>query len=341
MNSRIIKTGLASFGMSGRIFHAPFIEHNPDYELTAILERTKNISSDSYPNSTVVRSFEDILNTDIELVIINTPSYLHYEMCKQALLAGKNVVVEKPFTSTVEEAEELIKLAETKELLITVYHNKRLEGDIQTIKKIIEEKQLGELEEITLQLRRFRPQLGPKKWKETNFPAAGLLYDIGAHFIDTFLYLFGTPRNIISDLQVQRKEGIVNDYFDITFEYDGYKARMISDMLTENKDYPTIEIKGSKGEFIKFGHDPQESKLASGKWDWSTIGKDNPANYGLTTISSIKQPVVTEEGNYALFYENLAKNIDTHENLLVSAQEGLEVIKLIKEIEKLSLINTK
>ena len=139
MSSNVIKTGLASFGMSGRIFHAPFIDYNPDFELTVILERTKNISSQTYPNSKIVRSFEELLDSDISLVIINTPSYLHFEMCKQALNAGKNIVVEKPFTSTVKEAEELIKLAKAKQLLITVYHNKRLEGDVLTVKKIIEQ----------------------------------------------------------------------------------------------------------------------------------------------------------------------------------------------------------
>ena len=334
MSSKIIKTGLASFGMSGRIFHAPFIEHNPAYELTIILERTKNISSNTYPNATIVRSFEDLLNSNISLVIINTPSYLHFEMCKQALLAGKNVVVEKPFTSTVKEAEELIKLAALKKLLITVYHNKRLEGDILTVKKIIDQNTIGNLQEITLQLRRFRPEPGPKKWKESNYPASGLLYDIGAHFIDVFLYLFGKPKNIISDLQVQRKEGIVNDFFDITFEYNGFKARMISDFLTETTDYPTIQLKGSLGKFIKKGHDPQEQRLSSGNWELSTIGIDIPENYGTLSIEDKKELVVTETGNYALFYDNLYKAINSKKKLIILPEEGLEVIKLIEEISK-------
>tara|TARA_B110000211_G_C14048309_1_gene540035 strand:+ start:9 stop:1013 length:1005 start_codon:yes stop_codon:yes gene_type:complete len=334
MSSNVIKTGLASFGMSGRIFHAPFIDYNPDFELTVILERTKNISSQTYPNSKIVRSFDELLDSDISLVIINTPSYLHFEMCKQALNAGKNVVVEKPFTSTVKEAEELIKLAKAKQLLITVYHNKRLEGDVLTVKKIIEQKKIGDLKEITLQLRRYRPEPGPKKWKESNYPAAGLLYDIGAHFIDAYLYLFGTPKQIVSDLQVQRKNGVVNDFFDITFEYEGFKARMISDMLTDNPDYPTIIMKGSSGEFIKQGHDPQEQRLASGNWNWDTIGIDTADNHGVISIKEKKETIITEVGNYALFYENLSEVINSDGKLLISPEEGLEVIKLIEEISK-------
>jgi len=331
MNPKIIKTGLASFGMSGRIFHAPFIEHNPDFELSVILERTKNNSAKNYPNSITVRSFDELLESDIELVIVNTPSYLHFEMCKQALLAGKDVVVEKPFTATVNEGEELIELAKSLGLILTVYHNKRLEGDFLTVQKLLKQKILGDLNEITFQLRRFRAEPGPKKWKESNYPAAGLLYDIGAHFIDAFLHLFGTPLNIISDLQIQRKNGTVNDFFDITFEYDGFKARMISDMLTKNTDYPSIKITGTKGEFIKRGYDPQEQRLASGNWDWKTIGEDNPSNYGSVFINNQQNIIPSEVGNYALFYENLALVINSKEKLLVQPSEGLAVISVIEE----------
>jgi predicted dehydrogenase len=334
MSSRIIKTGLASFGMSGRIFHAPFIDHNPNFELSVILERTKNKSLETYPDSIIVRSFEELLDSDVQLIIINTPSYLHFEMCKQALLVGKDVVVEKPFTATSKQGLELIELAKNKNRILTVYHNKRLEGDFFTVQKLLSQKTLGDLKEITFQLRRFRPDIGPKKWKENDFPAAGLLYDIGAHFIDTFLHLFGIPLNIISDLQVQRENGTVNDFFDITFEYDDFKARMISDMLTKETDYPSIFIKGSKGTFLKKGHDPQEQHLASGNWDWNTIGHDNPANYGVLLLDKETKSIPTEFGNYALFYQSLAQTINSSKSLLVSATEGLNVIRVIEKTIK-------
>lgn len=332
MEKKIIKTGLASFGMSGQIFHAPFIKHNPNFELSAILERTKNKSSTIYPDSKRVRSFEELLAQDIELVVINTPSYLHFEMCKKALISGKHVIVEKPFTATSEEAKELIVLSEKLGLLITVYHNKRLEGDFLTVKRIIEEQALGQLQEITMQLRRFRPEPGPKKWKENNYPAAGLLYDIGAHFIDAYLHLFGKPINIKSDLQVQRKNGTVNDYFDITFEYEGFSARMISDMLTENPNYFSIHMKGSDGYFRKKGFDPQEERLASGEWNWKTLGQDFPENYGIKILDDHQSVISTEIGNYSIFYENLARAIRDKEHLLVKPQEGLTVIEIIEEI---------
>lgn len=332
MINSTIKTGLASFGMSGRIFHAPFINHHPSFELSVILERSKTLSKETYPAAKIVTSFDLLLEEDIDLVIINTPSYLHYEMTKKALLAGKHVVVEKPFTSTVAEGEELIKLAKEKNLMLTVYHNKRLEGDALTLNKIITQELVGELKELKIQLRRYRPEIGPKKWKEERNPGAGLLFDIGSHFIDLFLHLFGKPQSIKSDLQIQRKKGQVVDYFKITFEYDTFKATMFSDMLCENNNEPTLSIKGTKGSFLKYGNDLQESQLDSGTWEWKSLGIDKKENYGTLFSNSSTIKIPTERGCYISFYDNLADVLVKGESLLVSAEEGLEVVRTIEEI---------
>lgn len=329
-----IVTALASFGMSGRIFHAPFIQHLEAYELNTILERSKNLSQDKYPNARIARSFDEICsNHKIDLIIINTPSHLHYSMTKQAIEAGKHVVVEKPFTSTSKEASELIELAKTKNVTLTIYHNKRLESSVKTIQKIIDLKSIGTVKEIKVQLRRYRPEPGPKKWKEDNFPAAGLLYDIGSHYIDQFLFLFGPPDRIESQLEIQRPNGKVNDFFDITFHYPGFKTRMISDLLTKESKYPCLEIVATQGSYKKYSHDPQEAQLASEDCDWKNLGVEDKKHYGTITKAGQETKFPSERGDYISFYENLSDVImKRKKDLLVPPEEALAVINIIEKI---------
>jgi len=147
----IIKTGICSYGMSGRLFHAPFIDNHPGYELTAIVERHNNASRERYPQSKLYRSVDELIADDsIQLIIINTPTHLHYENAKAALLARKNIVVEKPFTINVKEAEELASLAEKQNLFLSIYQNRRYDGDYHAVKNVIEKKLLGELREVEI-----------------------------------------------------------------------------------------------------------------------------------------------------------------------------------------------
>ncbi|MFT6746643.1 MAG: scyllo-inositol 2-dehydrogenase (NADP+) [Glaciecola sp.] len=338
MNLQPIGTALASYGMSGKIFHAPFLERHEGFRLKLILERSKTLSKEKYPNAEIVNSFEEVLSDEeIDLVVVNTPTCLHFEMCKQALLAGKNVVVEKPFTSTVAEGEELIELAQKMKLILTVYHNKRLEGEVLTIKELIGKGKFGDLKTIKLALHRYRPEIGAKKWKEEQNPGAGLLYDIGSHMVDFALVMFGDPISIDADLQIQRKDGQVIDYFSINMFYKGFEVNLLSDMLTNEKK-PSITVEGSKGSFVKYGHDPQQVNLAKGVIDWEGVGKDSPTNYGTFTSTELTaedesvEVIKTKEGTYKDFYQNLFEVFNKESSLFVTPQQALKVVKVIEEV---------
>lgn len=334
MNQLPIKVGLASFGMSGRIFHAPFIERNPNFKLTLILERTKTASNKKYPNATIVTTFEALINdNETELIIINTPSYLHYEMTKSALLAGKHVVVEKPFTATSKEGEELIQLAKARDLLLTVYHNKRLEGGFKTIKNLLDSNRLGTLTKARLAIPRYKPFIGPKLWKENNYPGAGLLYDLGSHLIDQCLQLFGPPLSIKADLQIQRKQGKVIDYFVLYFKYRDFNVELATDMFSKNLG-PTFSLTGTKASFVKYGNDPQEKQLDEETIEWEQLGKDNPQNYGkLTDHQTGKAEIMqTADGTYTEFYQNIFEALRKNASLLISPEEALEVIQIIEQV---------
>jgi len=214
LNMLPINTALCSFGMSGIVFHAPFIKQNPGFNFYAVWERSKNLAEKKYPRVKTYRYLEEMLADDlVELVIVNTPNVTHYEYEKKALLAGKHVIVEKPFTINVAEAEELISLADKQNKKLSVYQNRRYDSDFKILKKVIAEGWLGEIVEAEMHFDRFKEELSPKAHKEIPGPGNGILYDLGSHLIDQALQLFGLPAKVFADIQILRPISQVDDYF--------------------------------------------------------------------------------------------------------------------------------
>ena len=197
----------------GTCFHAPFISVSPHFELTAITERSKELSRGKYPDACIVRSFDALIGLEgLDLVVINTPDGTHYEYARRALEAGKHVIVEKPFTTTVAEAEELVALAASRGLTLSVYQNRRWDGDFLTVSQILSEGLLGHLVEFESTFPRYRNFVRPDTWKETGKDGGGLTYNLGAHVIDQAVQLFGMPEAVFADIATLRKDGKVDDY---------------------------------------------------------------------------------------------------------------------------------
>lgn len=327
-----IITALSAFGMSGQVFHAPFLQCHESFELAYILERTQERSKIKYPNATIVRNFEDLLNTiEIDLIIINTPNELHFPMCKATLLAGKHVVVEKPFTINSKQAIELINLSKNLEKNIFVYHNKKTEGEFKTVQKIIRENRVGKLEIFKTHFDRYRPEIGPKKWKEEPVPGSGILYDLGPHLIDQILTLFGTPEYIQADIQIQRQSGKVPDFFSITFHYTDHKAIAEASMLAK-EPFLKYQITGRNGEFLKYGNDPQEALLKEGALpNSSNWGREDSSQWGTLTYSNGKKETIpTESGSYMEFYEMVKQCLlnQRKKDTLTNALNSIKIIEL-------------
>lgn len=330
-----IQVGLASFGMSGMVFHGPSLKANPHFHIRKILERSKNLSAKNYPDATIVRSFDEILaDPEISLVIVNTPDFLHYDMCKEALLAGKHVVVEKPFTQTVEQANELIALAQERKLVLTVYQNRRLDGDFLTVKKLLDEKQLGRLVEFESHFDRYRNYIQPDTWKEAGIDRVGVLYNLGSHMVDQVISLFGMPESVTAHLAALRTNGVVPDYYDIRLQYAGFAALLKSSYLVREPG-PRYSVHGTLGSFQKWGIDPQEAKLKEGKLplgaDW---GKEAEESWGFLHTErdgqEIREKVETEAGNYAAFYENIYDVLANGAKLLVKAEESRDCLVVLE-----------
>lgn len=200
-----IQTALIGYGKSAITFHAPLLKSLPDYEIRSVLQRTKSDAKEDFRDVQIVRNLKDLLKDDrVDLVIITTPNHLHFEQAFQALIADKHVVIEKPFTVTSEEAEKLIRLAQTKKRIVTAFHNRRWDGDFLTLRKLVHEKAVGKPVEFISSFGRFRRELRPDAWKEKNLPGSGILYDLAPHLIDQALLLFGKPGKIYADVRTQR-----------------------------------------------------------------------------------------------------------------------------------------
>ncbi len=331
-----IITALASYGMSGEVFHAPLINFCEGLELKYIVQRSKNTAIDKYPLVTILKNFDEILALpEIELVVINTPNQLHFQMAKDCLNAGKHVVVEKPFTVNREEAEYLIALAKEKNLILSVFHNKRLENDFLIIEEILRENLLGEIVDLELHYDRFRTHITAKKWKEDDLPGAGTLYDLGVHLIDMVLQLFGSPMAVTADLRILRKEAFTYDYFNVRLDYPNTRVILRSSTLVR-EPVPSIQLHGYKGSFVKYGTDPQETQLKEGILPSDeNYGIENPLWNGiLHTVNELNEPVreklQSPQGQYPKYYDNLYWAITENRNLLVKPEEALEAIKIIE-----------
>jgi predicted dehydrogenase len=331
-----IKTALCSFGMSGWVFHAPFIHLHDGFELYAVFERTKNLGEEKYPGIKTFRSLEAMLaDDDIELVIVNTPNYTHFEYAKLALLAGKHVVVEKPFTNNVAEAEELIALAEKQNKKLSVYQNRRWDSDFKTVQKVVQEKWLGEVVEAEIHFDRYSEILSYKQHKETPGPGAGILYDLGPHLIDQALQLFGMPTAVFADTTNLRPISLVDDYVELILFYNNLRVRLKSGYLVREL-LPAYIFHGTKGSFIKPRADVQEIDLQKSKSpaesDWGT---EPEAGKGLLHTDKdgqniIREYISSEKGNYMAYYDGLHQAIRHDKPLPVSAEDGLKVICIIE-----------
>lgn len=330
-----INTALCSFGMSGWVFHGPFIDLHPGFNLYAVFERSKNLAREIYPNIKTFRSLEEMLKDKaIDLVVVNTPNITHYEYAKKCIQAGKHVIVEKPFTVTSTEAEELIDLAEYFDVKLSVYHNRRWDSDFKTVKKIIDKGVLGDIVEAEFHYDRFDPELSYKTHKETPTEGVGSLYDLGSHLIDQALQLFGMPKSVFATLDAFRKDSKVADYFDVKMYYKTHYVTLKSNYFVL-EPLPSYIVHGKKGTFLKSKADIQEAELQkeitpnSNNW-----GIEPDSEKGLLHVmkdeKSHKELVISEKGNYMVYYYEIYEAIRNNKPLPVTAEEGMNVIKIIE-----------
>ncbi len=328
-----INVALSSYGMSGVVFHGPMLESHPGFKISKILERNRNVSSGKHPGAEIVRDFNAILNDqDIELVIVNTPDHLNFEVTRRVIEAGKHAVVEKPFTLKTEDADHLINLARKKGVLLTVYQNRRWDSNFLTVQEIIKQGKLGRLVDFESHFDRYRNYI-QDSWKNQS-NGTGTLYNLGSHLVDQILHLFGMPERLFCDSRMLRDEAKTDDSFDLFMHYPEFKCLVRSSYLVREPG-PRFILHGTEGSYLKWGDDPQEEALKSGMIPtldtWveepeSAWGKINSNFNGFHLHGSYP----TIPGNYMGFYDNIYEVIRHNAPLAVTPQQARDVIRVIE-----------
>ncbi|GBF18683.1 MULTISPECIES: Gfo/Idh/MocA family oxidoreductase [Arenibacter] len=334
MSKKILKTGILSFGMSGSLFHAPFLNEHPGYHLTAVVERTKKIASKTYPK---IKSYDTvdqlIADEDIDLVVVNTPNFTHFEFALKALLAKKHVLVEKPFCVNSAEAKELFAEAKRQDRCILPYQNRRYDSDFLAVKKVLDSGKLGAMVEAHMRYDRYRYHIGPKIAKETPVPGSGLMYDLAPHLLDMAIALFGFPLEWKKYTGQFRPKTQVDDYVHIHLLYPkGVQVFLTMSMLVVQPQAAFV-LNGTKGTFVKQRTDIQEQQLLAGMSPGNALfGIEDANKYGvLTTIAENGEKHTEEIESVKSSYINLFD--DVYKSIVEGIPYPITEKDIIRQIE--------
>jgi predicted dehydrogenase len=329
----MINVGLIGFGLAGRAFHAQVISRVPGLRLAAILQRTGDEAAKAYPGAKIVRSLDELLALpDVRLIVIASPNETHAPFARAALASGHDVVVDKPFTTSYAEAVDLVNFAEKSGRFLTVYQNRRYDGDFQAIRQLVADGTLGRIVRFETNYDRFRPNLKPNAWREKAAPGAGILFDIGPHVVDHAIVLFGLPEAVTADIRIERQGGLADDAFDIMFHYPESMRAVLSSNILAASQRPRFLLFGTKGAFVKQSVDPQENNLRFGKipakGSW---GAEPVENWGVLTLSdgtnTTQRSVPSGTGDYRDFYANVRDVLEGKAQPFVSLPHALNVMR--------------
>lgn len=326
-----IQVGLVGFGLAGSMFHAPLVAAEPRMRLAAVASSRPEAVGAAWPDAAALPHAEALLaDPAIDLVVIAVPNHLHASLARAALAAGKHVVVDKPFVVDPADGDALIGLARARGRVLSVFHNRRWDGDFLTVEKLVRGGTLGEVVLAEFCWDRFRPAI-KQGWRETPGDGAGLLADLGPHLVDQALRLFGPPDAVAGDLAVQRAGAAVDDWFALTLFHGRARVRLSASTLVADAR-PRFALHGTGGSFVKYGIDPQEAALrAGGSVGAPGFGEDADDLRGrLTMGDAAPVRVPTERGDWCRFYARMADAILDGAAPPVDPAEALAILRILE-----------
>lgn len=333
-----LKVGIIGFGLSGQVFHAPFLQADTRFDLHSIVT-SGTVAGQKYPSVRVLSSIDELLQIpDIDLVIVCSPNEFHFKHTQKALLAGKHVVVEKPFTVNSAKAQELIHLSENTGKRIFPYHNRRWDSDFLTLQKVLKKELLGKVLDFESHIDRYAPDISRAAWRYDKTEGGGTLFDLGIHLIDQALLLFGKPEAVFARLFNQRASSVTDDSFELKLIYPGIWVTLKAGVFVREAG-PRFSVHGTTGSFVKSGIDVQESQLRAGML---------PAQpgFGIEPLTSrailhtsvngkiIRKKLKSEPGCYQRFYNNVYDVLTGTSTQLVKPEEALLNIRIIEAARK-------
>ena len=334
MSDRLLSVGIVGFGISARVFQLPLLSALPQFRIRAVMSSRPDEVHADLPLAAVTATLPELIAFKPEVIVVTSPTHLHYAMAKTVLEAGIHTVVEKPFVRSAAEGEELVALAKKKGVVLAVFHNRRWDNGFLTIRRLLSEGVIGTPYLYISRFDRIRPSVRSGRWREAPDQGGGLLFDLGSHLIDQALCLFGAPTMVRADLERQRPESAVDDYFDLTLGFGKIRARLQACSFVHGT-YPHLEMHGSTASYRKYGLDPQEAQARSGMHAADPAWGTEPADaMGLLTANAQgtthEHPVPSERGSYEMFYQQLWEAVVRGGKAPVTGEEGLEVIKIIE-----------
>lgn len=329
---------MLSYGMSGKVFHAPFINAHPGFELYAVTERSKKEAAERYPNIVSYNSIDALLaDASIDLVIVNTPNYLHFEHAIMALSAGKHVLIEKPACADTKDLQQLFDKADAVNKQIFFYQNRRWDSDFLSVKSVLESGKLGKLNEVHFRFDRYRAAISVKAFKEEPVPASGLLYDLGPHLLDQVISIWGEPLSWEKVKGKNRPDTKVDDYFMVHLRYaDSLNVYVHGNMMVLNPQ-PAFVLHGSGGSYSKLRTDRQEEQLIAGMlpdddaYGIESFGVEGLLMYLTENGELHKQDIPSEKGDYRLLFNALYDTLAKDSIYPISRNEVMTQLRIIEE----------
>jgi len=323
--------GLIGFGLAGRCFHAPVIQAVPGLRLAAIVQRTGDSAARMFPEARIVRSVDELLAIEsIRLVVIATPNETHFPLARQCLAAGRDVVVDKPFATTVAEGVELLRLANGLGRILTVYHNRRFDADFQALQKAAADGELGRIIRFESTYDRFRPAAKPGAWREKPGPGSGVLFDLAPHLIDQALSLLGRPEAVSADVRTEREGFATDDAFDLMFYYPRAARALLRATMLALAPRSRLVALGTKGAFLKKDFDPLENALRNGEVprgeSWVVEREENWAELSQSENGQTRQRKLPPKGDWREFYANVRDAVLRKALLRVTPEQALDVM---------------
>jgi predicted dehydrogenase len=327
-----LQVALVGYGFVGQTFHAPLIAAVDGLRLHSVVSRSAGLVRAAYPDVQVHADLETALRDPaVDLVVIATPNVLHAEQAREALTAGKHVVVDKPFTVTPHEAREVIAHAQRAERVLSVFHNRRWDSDFLTLRSLLTTGVLGEITQFESHFDRFRPEVRDR-WREREGAGSGLWYDLGPHLVDQALQLFGAPIAVSADIGMQRQGAQSDDYFHVQLRYARLRVLLHASTLVVANDR-RFAVHGTRGSFLKDGLDPQEAALKAGHTPggagWGSDSRSATLTINVGDVTESRQ-VSAIPGDYRRFYAGLRDAILGAGINPVPATDALMVMELIE-----------
>ncbi len=322
-----IGVGLIGFGLGGRVFHAPFIQHTPGLALRAVVSSDPAKVQAHHPEVTVVPTVDDLLRDEgIALVVVSSPDHLHAEHAIAALKSGKHVLVDKPFATSLIDARRVADVAEEHGRLLTVFQNRRWDADFLTLRRLLDAGELGDVVHFESHFDRWRPNVADV-WKEQR--DGGSWQDLGPHLIDQAIVLFGRPQAVTADIGTMRAGAQAPDWFHVVLHYPAMRAILHSTKMAASHDLRFI-VHGTGGSWTKQGTDTQEPALIAGAMPGDEDFGHDPRE-GLLTFGDEREPIqpANERGAYAAFWEALEAALRGKGANPVPASQALAVMEVL------------